>query len=181
MRELQESHKSVCPDNCVDCSSRYQCTSCLHGFYINSTGGCSRNISLLTPTIACIEDCWECSNSNSCNVCSLTHSLYQGQCLKACPQGFFYQSLYNSTAANISISCQPCSSNCKSCSLSADECDECEDTEYKEITNYSKQAGTCKPKQQQHVSFTYYVSNDRNSSSFPLLSPVLPSLLATMN
>ena len=111
-----------CPANCISCSSAATplCLNCVSGYYLYSgscVGDCS-SVSLYVSyggsCAAC--ECETCSvYSYACTACLAPKNLLQGQCLSTCPSGYY-------PASNI---CQPCASNCLSCT-SASTCQYCQ-------------------------------------------------------
>ena len=119
--------------NCVACSNSYTCDVCSSG-YTNNYYNCQYNYYdnycrtgyFYNYTIGscqhCIANCTICSNSYTCDVCSSGYSNNYYNCqynnsYNICStKGYFYNNTYGY--------CQPCISNCASCSNSYG-CDIC--------------------------------------------------------
>jgi len=109
-----------CPSNCLTCSSVNSsiCLTCNNAYYL-SNGACGA--SCLSPLflslngICSICQCLTCSTYfYNCTSCSSPLSLYQFQCLSACPSGTY-------SSSNICIACP---TNCSVCT-SAGYCNIC--------------------------------------------------------
>lgn len=96
------------PDNlaCISASS------CLSGYYIDSTFGA------LTCT-KCVSPCLSCTNSTYCLTC-FSGLNYKGSCKSNCPTGY-YADISNPTDSK----CSACSSVCFSCMGNATNCTSC--------------------------------------------------------
>jgi hypothetical protein len=81
-------------------------SSCPDYYYPNSfTYTCS----------SCINNCLLCSSATVCNSCKNNTFLFNTTCLPACPSGY----------VGINAFCQPCTTNCKTCSGGANICLSC--------------------------------------------------------
>ena len=118
--KCQDINCNICqgslPNLCIDCNSEYLInkissneaiclSSCEKGkFYNESNFNCEN----------CINNCLECSNSDTCDKCELEYYLLNNTCVNTCPEGYYE----NSTV------CSKCSTeNCKTCPNNV--CSEC--------------------------------------------------------
>lgn len=123
-----------CDPACSICSTAADDCQACNDPYILYGGKCLANCPLATffvnnSCISCSYGCFSCNSSAACQVCVNNTVLYMGQCLRFCPDGFYANSQANSTQNQ--YVCQPCSSNCRTCSgPSLYECTSCTNNTY---------------------------------------------------
>lgn len=115
---------------CTSCPSNGKCISCQDGFYVNEFGRCA----------SCAINCKTCSSSadNQCQSCNSGYTLEEGECIKCeagsvktkcelCAIGDQCTQCALTYFVNTNTKkCEPCASNCKTCSAAtADKCTTC--------------------------------------------------------
>lgn len=114
-----------CLSNCSSCSSEYSCDECVYPLNLSSEKN-SCIVDCPVKTVSIGRKCETCSN-NSCLTCSDNRKvcmscpkdtyLYNGNCLKACPNG--------TIPDNKSGNCIECKAPCKNCIDSVNTCVDC--------------------------------------------------------
>ena len=104
----------TCPLTCLNCTSQNNCTTCISGYILTSTGTC-------TSTQTCSDtNCQYCDHSDNsiCYYCQTDYLLFASSCVDICP---------SATYASEGI-CVRCQSGCSNCT--GDGCNSCESSLY---------------------------------------------------
>ena len=87
------------------------------------------------PNYCCDEKCLTCFSytEKSCLSCSSNYVYFSNECLEECPDGYY-------TLENANY-CRICSSNCKTCEVTASKCISCVDNKYLDNSNVCNNCG----------------------------------------
>ena len=109
-----------CDSSCLVCSSSEICSKCNSGYFLyefTCLKSCPAGYYQSTEMcLQCSENCAKCNSVSSCLQCSQSYFLYSNSCLDTCPEGI--------TVAT-SSTCEPCESDCKTCSILPSSCTSC--------------------------------------------------------
>lgn len=125
-----------CNTNCLTCTvTSTNCTSCVTGtgsafpylYTVSSTGTCRSNCpnthypdSTVSPAqcVLCVTPCATCTTRTQCITCVSTYYFWNTSCTQNCPTG-------TTIPNSLTNTCDPCSSQCATCSGTVDTCMGC--------------------------------------------------------